>query len=220
MSFMSDASMDFQPWIDEPSNMNPSSRKSSSTWSAITVTCCSLPRGSVNRISTYSISSSLICLRSASVLMRWSLSLIGSFVFRSVSERVRTGLAGADADGVLDGADENLAVADLVGAGGVHDGLDRALDLVVIDDHVDLDLGQEVDDVFRPAIQFSVPLLAAEALDLDHREPLDAGFLQGFLHLVELEWLDDRLDLFHGKRASLTVFRPRSDHFRRRPTIG
>src|SRR6056297_368747 len=200
---MSDASMDFQPWIDEPSNMNPSSRKSSSTWSAITVTCCSLPRGSVKRISTYSISSSLICLRSASVLMRWSLSLMSALLLvfgcEGGSERVRTGLAGADADGVLDRADEYLAVADLVGAGCVHDRLDRAFDLIVVDDDVDLDLGQEVHDVFRPAIEFGMPFLAAESLDLDHREALDTGFLQGFLHLVELEWLDDRLDLFHAK---------------------
>jgi len=49
---MSDWSIDFHPAIDEPSNMKPSSRKSSSTWFDSTVTCCSLPRGSVKRMST------------------------------------------------------------------------------------------------------------------------------------------------------------------------
>jgi hypothetical protein len=45
-------------------------------------------------------------------------------------------------------------------------------------------------------------LLAAEALDLDHRQALHADLLQRFLDLVELERLDDRFDLLH--RASLS----------------
>ncbi len=40
-------------------------------------------------------------------------------------------------------------------------------------------------------------LLPPEALGLGYRDPLDADLVQGFLHLVELERLDDGFDLFH-----------------------
>ena len=73
ISFMSDASIDFHPAIEEPSNIKPSSIKSVSTWSAITVTCCSLPLGSVNLISTYSMFSSEIVLSIVSALMLFPL---------------------------------------------------------------------------------------------------------------------------------------------------
>src|SRR5258706_14155991 len=46
---MSDSLMPFQPLIDEPSNILPSTKKSAVTKRAGTVTCCSLPRVSVNR---------------------------------------------------------------------------------------------------------------------------------------------------------------------------
>src|SRR3954462_3525029 len=56
------------------------------------------------------------------------------------------GLAGADADDLLDRGDEDLAVADLARAGGADDRLDRALDHVVGKDDLDAHLPQEVDD--------------------------------------------------------------------------
>ena len=46
---MSDSLMPFQPAIEEPSNILPSSKKSSSTMRVGKVTCCSLPRVSVKR---------------------------------------------------------------------------------------------------------------------------------------------------------------------------
>src|SRR6056297_3963745 len=199
---MSEASIDFQPAMEEPSNIKPSSRKSSSTCSAITVTCCSLPRGSVKRMSTYSISSSLICLRIASLLILFFLFLLGNGL-----ERVRAVLAGADADRLFYGADENLAVANLVGFCGVDDRLYGGIDLIVVEHDVDLHLGQEVHHIFGPAIEFGMALLTAEPLDLDNRKALNASFLQRFLHLVELEGLDDRFDLFHRRGPPRLSFR-------------
>ena len=86
------------------------------------------------------------------------------------SDRFLARLAGADADDLLDVGDEDLAVADLAGARGLDDRLDRALDQRVADDHLDLHLGQEVDDVLGAAIELGVALLAPEALDLGHGE--------------------------------------------------
>ena len=73
------------------------------------------------------------------------------------------------------GRHEDLAVADLAGARGLHDRLDRALDQRVGHDHLDLDLRQEVDDVLGAAIELGVALLAAETLDFGDGEPGDAG---------------------------------------------
>ena len=50
---ISDASIPFQPAMDEPSNILPSSITSSSTLCAGKLMCCSLPRVSVKRKSTH-----------------------------------------------------------------------------------------------------------------------------------------------------------------------
>src|ERR1700761_2242669 len=57
---MSDSLIAFQPAIEEPSNIWPSAKVSSSIMETSKVTCCHLPRGSVNRKSTYFTSLSLI----------------------------------------------------------------------------------------------------------------------------------------------------------------
>ena len=72
-----------------------------------------------------------------------------------------------------------------------------AFDRIVAEHDLDLHLGQEVDDVFGAAIEFGMALLAAEALGLGDGDALQADLLEGLLHLVELERLDDRFDLFH-----------------------
>src|SRR3982750_1365244 len=61
----------------------------------------------------------------------------------AASERRRVGLAGADAERRLHVQHEDLAVADLVGAGGLGDGLAHRIDQLVRHDDLDLDLRQE-----------------------------------------------------------------------------
>src|ERR1700754_134099 len=65
ISVMSDSLIAFQPAIDEPSNMVPSAKMSSSIIDTSKVTCCHLPRGSVKRRSTYFTSLSLMDLRTS-----------------------------------------------------------------------------------------------------------------------------------------------------------
>ena len=76
-------------------------------------------------------------------------------------------------------------------------GLDRTLQEIVGHRRFDLDLGQEVDDVFGAAIELGVPLLATEALDLGDGDALDTDRRQGLADLVELERFDDRSDELH-----------------------
>src|SRR6266702_7306288 len=115
-----------------------------------------------------------------------------------VLDRRLARLAGADPDDLLDAGHEDLAVADLARARGLHDRLDRALDQAVGDDHFDLHLGQKIDDVLGSAIKLGVALLPTEALDLGHGQAGHADFGQRLAYFVELEWLDDRFDLLHA----------------------
>src|SRR5205823_11900043 len=110
----------------------------------------------------------------------------------------RSSLAGANADHILDRGDEDLAVPDPAGAATLDDGLDGFRDPLVRDQHGDLHLGEEIDDVLRPAVELRVTPLAAEALHLAHRQALHPHAGQPFLHLVELVGLDDRVDPLHG----------------------
>src|SRR5690606_31940348 len=105
-------------------------------------------------------------------------------------ERIGVDLAGADADDLLERDHEHLAVADLAGAGRAGDRLDRGVEDLVRHRRLDLELGQEVDDVFGAAVQLGVTLLAAEALDLGDGQPRHAGLAERFAHLVELERAD------------------------------
>src|SRR5262249_41718006 len=122
---------------------------------------------------------------------------------RCRSERVRTRLAGADAQCRLHGRDEDLAVADLAGVRRLLDGLDGALDLAVVDHDLDLHLGQETHQVFGAAIDLGLALLATEPLDLAHRQAGHADARQGIAHLVEFERLDDGRHEFHGGSSCL-----------------
>jgi hypothetical protein len=51
-------------------------------------------------------------------------------------------------------------------------------------------------------------LLPAEAFRLDNRNALQPNFMQGLFHLVQLEWFDDRFDLFHLVHARKNDRRP------------
>ena len=73
ISIMSDSLIAFQPAIEEPSNIMPSAKMSSSIRAMSKVTCCILPRGSVKRRSTYLTSLSLIVLRTLGAVAHVSL---------------------------------------------------------------------------------------------------------------------------------------------------
>src|SRR5919202_573697 len=214
ISVMSDSLIAFQPAIEEPSNMIPSAKASSSIMRASMVRCCSLPLGSVKRRSTYLMSLSLIIFRTSSaVLMSTPFRVVermkGPRGPRAGLRRWRgehsdggvAGLAGADADRLLDGRHENLAVPDAPGLGRAADGLDGPIDHLVREDDLDLHLGQEIDHIFGPAIELRVALLSPEPFGFRDGYALQADFLQRLLNLIELEGLDDGFDFLHPVRA-------------------
>src|SRR6202008_3395321 len=116
---MSDSLISFQPAIEEPSNIKPSENVSSSIMLTSKLTCCSLPRGSVKRRSTYLTSLSVInfITPSASFGLVILVPLFDAVCDRvpSGSHCVGAGFAGADADRLVDGRDEYLTIADAPG---------------------------------------------------------------------------------------------------------
>jgi len=66
-------------------------------------------------------------------------------VWVSNLECVFTGLAGADADRLFHGGDEDFAVADFVGFGCGNDRFNSAINLIVGQDDLDFDLWQKID---------------------------------------------------------------------------
>src|SRR5215211_5576906 len=112
-------------------------------------------------------------------------------------ERRGIGLAGADADGLVEAEDEDLAVADLAGFGRNGDRVDDLVDLVGRNRHFDLQLGEKAHGVFGAAVNFRMALLAPISLDFSDGHPVHADPGQGVADLVELEWLDDGHDNFH-----------------------
>src|SRR5690606_26110984 len=93
---------------------------------------------------------------------------------------------------------EHLAVADLAGARGAVDRLERRFEGLVGYGGLDLELGQEIHDVLGAAVQLGMALLPAEALDLGDGQSVHARFGERFAHLVELERADDGDDQFHA----------------------
>ena len=85
---------------------------------------------------------------------------MGSFT----SDGVQAGLPGPDANGFLDVGHEDLAVADAPGLGRAPDRVDRLFHQIVPDHDLDFDLGQEVQDVLRAAVEFGMTLLPPETL--------------------------------------------------------
>jgi len=106
-------------------------------------------------------------------------------------------LTRSDAHGILDREYEDLAVADLSGLAGLLEREDHLFRLGVGHDDLELQLGEEVDDVFRTAIELGMSLLTPESLDLTHGQSLDAALGESFLGLVEFEWFDDRFDFLN-----------------------
>ena len=112
---------------------------------------------------------------------------------------------GTDADGVQHVVDEDLAIADLAGAG--HgDCLQHLFQRFVMDHDLDLDLGQAVHGVGGAAIDFRMPVLAAEAAHFAVVHAVDADSGQLLLHFFELGRTDDDFELFHdGLQIFLTA---------------
>src|ERR1700691_2598151 len=116
---------------------------------------------------------------------------------RPKSKRGLSAVAVADADGFIDGGDEDLAVANLSRPGGGAERSDNLLGARVRHEHFELHFRKQIDFIFRPAIGLGVAFLAAVATHFRDRDALHADANESFLYLVQLVRLYNRFNLFH-----------------------
>src|SRR3972149_2865153 len=117
---------------------------------------------------------------------------------RNVLQRRIPPPARADADGVRHWADEDLAVADRARAGRLDDDVDGALRVRVLDDKLDLALGQHVHPVLlTTSPRVDDALLDAAAGDVDDVEADEARGVQKLFHHFQPLRPDDRFDFVH-----------------------
>jgi hypothetical protein len=134
-----------------------------------------------------------------------------------------------------EGHDEDLAVADLAGAGGGRDRIDHAGDQIGGHGHLDLELGQEAHGVLGAPVDLGMAFLPAIALHLGDGQAVDADAGQSVADLLQLERLDDGHHDFHGRRPlklrvefdevnrvdrNMRAWRPPAGARKRRDTIG
>jgi len=91
----------------------------------------------------------------------------------------------ADADGFVDAADEDFAVTDAACAGRTEDGFDSLVFDFILDDHLDLDFGQQIDGIFIAAIELRVALLAAMSARLQDGHAFNACLEQRFFDRIQ-----------------------------------
>src|SRR5438093_5318635 len=132
-------------------------------------------------------------------------------VIRSSSrlDCVVSALAGSDTKRLLERRDEHLPVPDAARLGRRGDQRDDLVGHRVGDDDFHLHLRQEVDSILAAAVHLRVAFLPAEPPHLAHGHADDAGAGQRFLHVVQLERLDDRLDLLHALPSARALGRDR-----------
>src|SRR3990167_10578652 len=100
---------------------------------------------------------------------------------------VGIGFAGTDANSLFQIDHEDLAVTDLAGVGRLGYRLDNPIKILVVNGDINLHLRQEINHVFRAAIQLGVTLLPPEAFDLSNGNALHADFGQRLAYIVQLE---------------------------------
>ena len=72
---------------------------------------------------------------------------------------------GTDSPGIFDVVDEDFAIADFTGFGGLDDGIDGGFDDIVGNNGFEFDFWEKIDGVFISAIDFGMAFLPTEAFD-------------------------------------------------------
>src|ERR1700722_1502129 len=106
-------------------------------------------------------------------------------------------LPGANADHVLQGRHENLAVANHARSRAFHDGFDHRLDEIFRNRDGYENFWQEVHGVFRSAVSLRVALLPAKSANFGNGQAGYSQRVHALLYLVKLRWSDYGINSFH-----------------------
>jgi len=134
------------------------------------------------------------------VIGHWSLFGHSSLVFGDFSDRVGSGFAGSDAEALVEGGDEDFAVADFAVTvfGGFEDGVHGDLGpFFGGTGDIDADFGQEVGGDFLSAVEVGVFGASASGASADG-DAEDFGADEGLADFFEFVGLNDGGDEFEG----------------------
>ena len=130
-----------------------------------------------------------------------------SFLWGHISvslDRFGSSFPGANSNRFLDFGNEYFAVANAPCFCSGLDGLHRPLGERILYDNFELNLSQEVYDVFCATIECRMAFLPSTTLRFRNGNTLNTDLLQAFFHLIEFERFDDRFDLLHIPIGSQT----------------
>ena len=137
---------------------------------------------------------------------------VSTFILRlhpsSFLNRLAAAFAGADADAIFQGEDEDLAVADLAagaGAAAADDGVDRRFEKLLVDGDHQLHLAQQVHGEFVAAVDLGLSPLPPKALDVHHGQAEDFDVGQGLLDGFQPMGLNHGDNELHGGLAAPAI---------------
>src|ERR1700728_3718941 len=116
------------------------------------------------------------------------------------------GLAGADADDLCDGINENFSITDFTGSGGFDDGIDGFFAFLGFHANLDEHLGYKTHVHSRAAIALRVSHLPAESFAFDRRDAKNSDFRQCLFNRINLVRLNDCFDHLHRGPLDQTSF--------------
>jgi len=114
-----------------------------------------------------------------------------------------SGFPSSDSHDLVDPRKENLPVSDLPRKARLLYRIGNCLGLGIFHHRHEIHLGNKIDVVFSPAVDFHVPFLASESLHFADGHPLNAKSQKGLLDLRQTKWFNDCLD-FQGMFAIIT----------------
>src|SRR5262249_19623980 len=118
------------------------------------------------------------------------------------SDGLFAALSCTDANNLLHGGHEDLAISNAARLGGSHNRFNDHVFQVVRDDDFYLGFGEKVNDIFGTPIEFGMAALSSEATHFTHGHTLDARGVELFLHFVQLEGFNNCFNLFHDLFSS------------------
>src|SRR5439155_15875438 len=104
--------------------------------------------------------------------------------------------AGSDVVTLLDGRNENPAITDFAGSGGLPDHTNDVIDFVVVDDDLNHDFREQFYFVLDAAIDGAMSELTSMAVDLRNGHSGNKA-RESVHHIRELLMANDALDQFH-----------------------
>jgi hypothetical protein len=110
---------------------------------------------------------------------------------------VATGFSGTNTNHFFQCRNKDFSIADFTGLGRLGDRFNHNIDVVVIKRNFQFYLGQEIHNVFRTTIEFSVAFLASKTFYLSDSDTLNADLCKRLSDIVQFEGFYNSCNKLH-----------------------